>query len=408
MIARPAPLLLAFAAASACAVALSSGVYRAEAQDQTAAQIPAAARGAPPRPVTAADGAVTASEELRNAIEALQHAGSGRERVDALSRTIRAYEAGLSDLREGLRRASLREQEITRDLDERRVRIGQILGAMMSMQDSPAPVALLHPAGPESAVRAGMILSDVTPALQAEATDLASDLKEVAAIRAVQENSVGILSSGLAAAQEARTALSQAMQDRSNLPTRFLAEPEELTRLRESADSLEGFTDGIVRLDSDIGPPMLDFAGAKGTLPMPVLGRILRRAGEADAAGIRRPGLIVATRPAALVTTPWAATIRYRGPLLDYGNVMILEPASGYLLVLAGLGTVYGAVGDVIEAGAPIGLMGGAEPGGREFLAAAQQGGGAERTETLYIELRQGKTPVDPSEWFTETGMTQR
>ncbi len=49
------------------------------------------------------------------------------------------------------------------------------------------------------------------------------------------------------------------------------------------------------------------------------------------------PALLIATRPAALVTAPWPATIRYRGPLLDYGNVMIVEPSSGYLLVLAGL-----------------------------------------------------------------------
>jgi septal ring factor EnvC (AmiA/AmiB activator) len=130
---------------------------------------------------------------------------------------------------------------------------------------------------------------------------------------------------------------------------------------------------------------------------------LLRRAGEPDAAGITRPGLVIATRPAALVTSPWPATIRYRGPLLDYGNVMVLEPAEGYLLVLAGMATVYGATGDVIEAGAPVGLMGGAEPTGREFLTAVSRGGSADRTETLYLELRKGKTPVNPAEWFTET-----
>ncbi|MEZ5674302.1 MAG: hypothetical protein R3D81_03325 [Thalassovita sp.] len=47
------------------------------------------------------------------------------------------------------------------------------------------------------------------------------------------------------------------------------------------------------------------------------------RADESDAAGIARPGVVLATRPRALVTTPTAATIRYLGPLLDYGNVMI-------------------------------------------------------------------------------------
>ena len=53
---------------------------------------------------------------------------------------------------------------------------------------------------------------------------------------------------------------------------------------------------------------------------------MLRGMNEADAAGIKRPGIILATRPGALVNAPTAATIRYVGPLLDYGNVMILEP----------------------------------------------------------------------------------
>ena len=101
--------------------------------------------------------------------------------------------------------------------------------------------------------------------------------------------------------------------------------------------------------------------------------RVLRRPDEADAAGVRRPGLTLATRPRALVTAPWPATIRYRGPLLDYGNVMILEPGGGYLLVLAGLDTVYGEVGEVVAAGAPLGLMGGAETATAEFLASAHR-----------------------------------
>ena len=367
------------------------------------AQESAAERGAPPRPVTVAQGAVTAAEELRTAIAALRQAGTGREQVAALSQTIRAYETGLASLRDGLRKAALREAEIAADLDARRDRLSRLLGAMMTMQSSPAPLTLLHPEGPEAAVRAGMILSDVTPALQDEASLLARDLQEVADIRGLQEGAVALLSSGLTAAQEARTALSRAMQDRTDLPRRFLEDPEELQALLNSAETLEAFTTGIVVMEQDIGPPMEDFEGAEGTLPLPVLGTVLRGAGEADAAGIRRPGMLIATRPAALVTTPWPATIRYRGPLLDYGNVMILEPAEDYLLVLAGLGTVYGSTGDVLEAGAPVGLMGGAEPGGQEFLAAAQQGGGADRTETLYIELRQGKEPVDPAAWFTET-----
>ena len=358
-------------------------------------------------PARAADPAVPAAEaaaaELRAAIEALNSAEGSRNRVAALTRTIQAYEAGLGSLRDALRRASVREAEIGASFEARRGRIGQLLGVMAVMERDPAPLLLLHPDGPVGTARSGMILASVAPALQAEAEVLKAQLEELKRLRALQSDVTETLQKGLEAAQSARTALSQAVQDRTDLPDRFLDDPEELTGLVNSADSLDAFAVGLASMETDIGAPMEDFEGAKGTLPLPVRGTLLRRAGEADAAGIRRPGLLIATRPAALVTLPWPATIRYRGPLLDYGNVMIVEPASGYLLVLAGLGTVYGETGDVVEAGAPVGLMGGAATENLVFPADGQEGGGAERTETLYIELRQGKEPVDPAPWFTET-----
>ena len=76
---------------------------------------------------------------------------------------------------------------------------------------------------------------------------------------------------------------------------------------------------------------------------------------------------------------------------------MILEPGDGYLLILAGMETIYGELGEVVAAGAPLGLMGGQRAGVAEFLMSTQEGGGAQATETLYMELRQGATPVDPA-----------
>ena len=137
---------------------------------------------------------------------------------------------------------------------------------------------------------------------------------------------------------------------------------------------------------------------------MPAVGTIIRQYGQADAAGVSRPGIVMSTSPAALVTTPWPATIRYRGPLLDYGNVMVIEPAQGYLLIFAGLSQVFGEVGDVLAAGEPVGLMGGelgsAQEFGIGFVQNAAIGEHADQTETLYIELRKGKDTLDPTEWF--------
>ena len=344
-----------------------------------------------------------AAGDMRKAIADLQAAQSATDRIAALTATIRAYETGLSALREALRAASVREAAIKGGFDKRRDQIGQILGVMTAMQSAPGPLLLLHPAGPLGTARSGMILSAVTPALQAQADGLKADLVEIRNIRALQEETVVLLQQGLATVQSARTALAEAMQKRSALPKRYLQDPEELRTLTDNADTLDAFALGLSKLENDVGPPVADFAGAKGTLPLPVFGTLLRHAGEADAAGIVRPGLLLATRPAAVVTTPWPATIRYRGPLLDYGNVMILEPASGYLLVLAGMETVYGETGDVLVAGAPVGMMGGKDTADAALATGTQQGSGADRQETLYIELRDHGKTIDPGQWFTET-----
>jgi len=362
---------------------------------------PAAARD------SAAETARRAAEDLRGAILALETAEGRSDRIGALTETIRAYEAGLGALRDGLRRAAIREAEIAAEFQGRQAGLEALLAGMVAVGRAPAPVAFLHPDGPEAAVRAALVMGEVTPAVRAEAARLGAQLEEVATLRAVQAGAVEMLARGLTAAQEARGALSQAIQNRTDLPRRFLDDPEELGQLLQDSDTLDAFAAGLATMETDIGAPMADFAGAKGSLPMPVIGTLLRRPGEADAAGIRRPGMLVATRPVALVTAPWPATIRYRGPLAGYENVMIAEPAEGYLLVLAGLGQVYGDPGDIVPAGAALGVMGGAEPApedfGAAFLAEAKDGGGAGRGETLYIEIREGAEPVDPTEWFAAT-----
>lgn len=352
-----------------------------------------------------AEQAALASADLQAAVAALEAAVEARDRVTALSQTIRAYEDGLAALRGALRQAALREASLTRQFDAKRDSIGRLLGVLATMEANPGPLLLLHPDGALGTARSGMVMADVTPALQAEATALRAELQELADLRALQLSAGQTLADGLAAAQTARTDLSQAISDRVDLPRRFMDDPDTLRLLLESADTLDAFAAGL----SPDADNTTSFAAAKGTLPLPVLGRTLRLPGEADATGTRRPGLTLATGPRALVTAPWPATIRYRGPLLDYGNVMILEPGDGYLLVLAGLDVLYGEVGEVVAADAPLGLMGGGLTGeagaaSAEFLTALAEGSGGRVTETLYMELRQGAEALDPMPWFRVTG----
>ena len=355
-----------------------------------------------------AESARMAIEALNEAAAELEAANRARDRVAALTQTVRAYEAGLDAMREGLRRATVREAAISGVFEAERNRLARLLGVLGAIGSTPAPLTLLHPDGPVAAARTGMVVADLVPALQAEADALRAELEEVAVLRALQQSAVGVLEQGLAGAEQARVALSAAISDRTDLPRRFTADPDKMRALVNSTETLAAFADGLMSLGTlsasvteaigttDAGA----FTDRKGRLPLPVLGRVLRRYMESDAAGIPRPGLILATRPRALVTLPAPATIRYAGPLLDYGQVVVAEPAEGILIVLAGMGQVFGTAGEVLPEGAPIGMMGGVPPGSQAFLIQSQQPGATDRSQTLYIEVREFGTPVDPAIWF--------
>ncbi len=349
-----------------------------------------------------AEDAARASRALENAQIALAAADSAQDRVAALTDVIRAFETGLAALRDGLRRAALREDAIRAKFDSESARLSQLLGVLQSIQSVPGPLLLLHPGGPVDTARSGMIVSDITPALTREAEVLRNELEEVVLLRALQTNAAQTLEEGLRGVQQARTALSQAIANRGDLPRRYMADEAALSSLIQSSETLAAFASGLADIGPEAAEPTIrDFSSARGTLAAPVAGRILRGFDTPDAAGVARPGIILATPPRALVTTPWPATIRYRGPLLDYGNVMIVEPGSGYLMVFAGLEEVYGDVGEVLPQGAPVGLMGGAASDVGSLLSETTGAGGRELTETLYLELREGETPVDPTPWFT-------
>jgi septal ring factor EnvC (AmiA/AmiB activator) len=346
-----------------------------------------------------------AADRLDAAQASLLAADTARNRVDALTRTIRAYEQGLAAVREGLRQARLRESAILSEFQGKSAELSRLLGVMIAVQDNQGPLALMHPQGPIGSARTGMIAGAIAPAISAEADHLRARLEELQALGRIQDTAASQLQIGLTGAQTARAELSQAMSDRTDLPKRFVADETAMNLLARNAETLGDFASGLLEmtpLDAETDA-VLSFSDARGSLPFPVSGQVLRRYQEADAAGIVRPGLIVATRPGALVQSPWAATVRYAGPLLDYGNVIILEPEADSLLVLAGPATLYVVAGQVVASNEAVGLMGGVVSVPGDELPQSSANTGLARSETLYIELRKNAEPIDPAPWFTET-----
>ncbi len=343
-----------------------------------------------------------AADGLRQAIADLDRARGARDRIAALSGTIRVYENGLGTLRAALRDAAAREATVRAGLDAGRSETAALLGAVLAMAREPEPRVILSPDGPLATVRAELLAAHLAEDMAQKTAGLRGQLAEIAALQAVQTSALTTLGDGLASVQSARAALGTALAERRGLPHRFAESDEELAVLARGVATLDGFAD---LLDDAHLPPTdaPDFASLKGTLPLPVAGRVARGYRVPDGSGTARPGVSIACLPQAVVTAPVTATVRYRGPLLDYGNVMILEPAADYLIVLGGLGTVYGEPGDIIAEGAPLALMPGVDAAPRAIVAGTGQSGLAGLTETLYMELRRDKEPVDPARWFAAT-----
>lgn len=345
--------------------------------------------------------AQAAADQLRLAAALLDAAEGAGDQIAALTATVRAYEDGLAALRDGLRRAAIRQTTLTAELAARRDEIARLLAVLQTIGRTPEPLLLLHPDGPLGTARAGMMLADVTPGLQARAEALRADLEEVAALAAIQQSAATTLQDGLDGAQAARAALAQAVSDRADLPRRFTEDPVATALLLASTRTLDDFAGGLAGIvDQVLETAAPDARARAGSLTLPVTGRVLRRAGQPDAAGVVRPGILIATRPGALVSAPAAATVRFQGPLLDFGNVLILEPAPDVLFVLAGLAQVHVRTGEVVPEGMALGVMGGELPPAQAILTDLAAGGGDPAPQTLYLEVRDGQGPVDPAAWF--------
>jgi hypothetical protein len=144
-----------------------------------------------------ADAAFEASSRLQDARTTLDAAQGLSDRVTALTQTVRANEDGLAALRDGLRRAAIRQRTLETDLAARSDDVARLLGVLRTMDRAPAPILMLHPSGPTGTARSGMMLVDVPPALQDEVSDLRSQLDELTILKRLQTDALNILEDGL-------------------------------------------------------------------------------------------------------------------------------------------------------------------------------------------------------------------
>lgn len=362
-----------------------------------ACTLPAAAPADPL--AAAADRIAEASARIDSAGKTLEAATAAPDRIAALGKAIEAYDAALAVLRGGVAEAAAREQAVGVDLSDRRQEISRLLAALETMSRTPQPAQAMHPAGPVGAARAAAMMSQLTPALQAQATKLAGELATFQAARRLRAEGEARLQAGLATLASAQGDLSAAMSRAA--PVEPGPDSPTATMLARDSATLTDLAAALAK-SAAATPPAAAPASGPTPYAWPVEGTVLRHFNEPDAARVRHPGIVVAAIPFALVSAPADAIVRYAGPFLEYGYVVVLEPDPKTMIVLAGLAQLRVETGAPVRRGELIGVLGGRPLGVEEYVMLPESETGAPGGETLYIEVRRDRGPIDPEPLFAQ------
>ena len=352
-------------------------------------------------------------------------------KIISTSDTIKGLETELTSTERRLTSLGENEDAVRLSLIARRDILAEVLAALQRIGKRPPPALAVRPSDALSAVRSAILLNAVMPELKVETEALAADLEELHRLRSViaeEKNRLRGDAMRLAEEKSRLELLLSAKRQEHQKSVRVLEEEKKrAAQLAEQAGSLEEL---IASLETEIESareaakksrqaaleakrnasrkfdpfsdpgrlaPAISFQDAKGQLPQPVVGTMLKDYGQEDDFGGVTEGQSIATRPGSNVTSPADGWVVYSGPFRSFGQLLILNTGDGYHVLLAGLDRIDAELGQFVLTGEPVGVM-----GATQWASASTFGLGSTQP-ILYVEFRKDGRAIDPTPWWTRT-----
>lgn len=164
--------------------------------------------------------------------------------------------------------------------------------------------------------------------------------------------------------------------------------------LEQSSRQLQSLVDDLEKkLEQEqerfVPPPGKGLATVKGSLPLPVSGKIISRFGSRTDPGLNttffQKGIEIEASPGEEIRAIYDGKVRYADWFKGYGNMMIVDHGDGYYSLSAHLSEMVKNVGEQVTAG--------------EAIARAGDTGSL-KGPCLYFELRYHGEPLDPLQWL--------
>lgn len=183
--------------------------------------------------------------------------------------------------------------------------------------------------------------------------------------------------------------LQQARQTRSTLLAKLNADIQDksatLQQLKDNAAALEQILIELqqqekIRQQNRSKP----FKQLKGRLPWPSKGYLSKFFGSPKAGGVNWDGVFISAPEGKEVTAIHYGQVVYSDWLRGYGLLMIIDHGDGFMSLYGHNQSLFKEVGDSIDAGEPIALIGNS---------------GGQKNAGLYFSIRKDGKPTNPKKW---------
>lgn len=329
-----------------------------------------------------------------------------KKRSAALAARIQSAEA---DISAGEARVAL----VNRRLAVQQARLAQqqqplleLAAALQQLSRQPPVSVLAQPGSLRDMVHARAVIDAAMPVIDRRTADVRHELTQLQNTRRQQAVALAALAASKTRLAERRGALTR-LENEGRLRSRELMSSAQLEADRalglgekardivELMDSLEA--DGAVRAElaqlagplprprnpqsgtaqpAAPAPPQDDGAMTANAYRLPVVGRIVAGLGEVNDSGVRSRGVTIAAQPGGQVVAPAPGRVSFAGDYRGYGKIVIVDHGGGWTSLLTGMIGLSVAVGDTLNAGAPVGRAGSDD-------------------SRITVELRRGGRPVD-------------
>lgn len=337
--------------------------------------------------------------EAKAAVERIRRqetdVGTEVERAEAELRAAeeasRLAQAELSAARRGLDEAQAGEARARAELDRRSQELAPRLRSRYRMMRQGGRGALLLSESPAAWLRLQRSFDTLL------AADLAAirDLRGVAEAHAAARRQIEAAEAQVARrATEAQATEAQARAATETRRQLLASIREERTlqeqSMRELAAAQRRLDGALAQLRTERAVPATGFGRLRGSLPWPAEGGVVEVAfGKVVNARFgtvtQQNGIDLRVHEGAEVKAVGGGQVAYAGWFRGYGNLVIVDHGDGFHTLYAHLAAIAQKVGDSVQAGELVGLVGDT---------------GSLKGAYLYFEIRANGKPVDPLPWF--------